>query len=145
MKNKSKRLIFADWTNLRASFLQNSESCSQFGALQWKTIFCWRDCKVQMQVSSYGHTEHYDVTILMVRSGYMMSGSPVSWCQSDGSWAPKWSQVSCIRYSFVFLILKIYSQSPGLVRILELSSMGQLTRSGFITKFHKQSPTNVQR
>ena len=51
MKNKSKSLIFADWTNLRASFLQNTESCSQFGALQWKKILCGRDCKVQMQVS----------------------------------------------------------------------------------------------
>ena len=40
----------------------------------------------------------------MVRSGYMMSGSPVSWCQADGSWAPQWSQVSCLRYLQVFFL-----------------------------------------
>ena len=31
------------------------------------------------------------------RSGYMMTGSPVSWCGSDGSWSPAWALVSCSR------------------------------------------------
>ena len=66
------------------------------------------------------NSEH-EVTI-MVRSGYMMSGSPVSWCQADGSWAPQWSQVSCLRYLQVcFLNLeKVFPNSrsctyPGAV------------------------------
>ena len=55
---------------------------------------------------SLSHVTEHDVT-MMVRSGYMMSGSPVSWCQADGSWAPKWSQVSCLRYlHFCFLNLE---------------------------------------
>ena len=27
----------------------------------------------------------------------MMTGSPVSWCGSDGSWSPAWALVSCSR------------------------------------------------
>ena len=87
---------------MRASFLQKTKSWSQFGALQRKKVLCWRDCQVQMQVSMSHVTDH-DVT-MMVRSGYMMAGSPVSWCQADGSWAPQWSQVSCLRYLQVFFL-----------------------------------------
>ena len=127
--------------------MQKTKSWSQFGALQRKKVFRWRDCQVQMQVSIHCSMSLNNNVTMMVRSGYMMSGSPVSWCQADGSWAPQWSQVSCVRYLQVcFLNLeKVFPNYPGLVRILELSSMGQLTQSCFITKFHKQSPTNVQR
>ena len=72
-------------------------------------------------VCPMSHVTEHDVT-MMVRSGYMMSGSPVSWCQADGSWAPQWSQVSCIRYLQVcFLNLeKVFPNSrsctyPGAV------------------------------
>ena len=144
MKNKSKGLFFADRTNLRASFLQETETRNQFGALQWEKVLCGRDSKVQMQVSSHCH-------IITLYWPHPPSGQ-ASWCQghqcpgarrmAPGPPSGHKSPVS----GELWICWKSYFQScTGLVHIRGLLFMEQLTPSCFITKSHKQSPTNVQR
>ena len=37
-----------------------------------------------------------DLAKFRCAGGFMISGSPVSWCGADGIWSPPWTKISCL-------------------------------------------------
>ena len=87
--------IPSDSPELRAPKLQEGEAGQQGGAVQREEVSRGGHRQVPLQV----HTQSpvWPLPACWPRSGYMMTGSPVSWCGSDGSWSPAWALVSCSR------------------------------------------------
>ena len=87
--------IPSDSPELRAPKLQEGEAGQQGGAVQREEVPRGGHRQVPLQVHTQSPVS--PPPACWRRSGYMMTGSPVSWCGSDGSWSPAWALVSCSR------------------------------------------------